>query len=136
MKKIISILIFGFLAFGALAQNNKAIAVTTTAYGNALDTVDNAESHYTNTSTVPDWNGSKTVQAQVIVKKISGTVGGTLGLYGSMDGIEWTICETATTPSDGSANYYISTSKRFAKYRIGWTGTGTMSASFRTYFLY
>ena len=137
MKKILSFLLIATLAFTAAnAQNNRAIAVTTTAYGNALDTVDNTESHYTTTSTVNEWHANKSVQAQVIVTKISGTVGGTLGLYGSMDGTNWTICETATTPSDASANYFIATTKRYYKYRVGWTGTGTMSASFRVYFLY
>ena len=130
-------MIIGLFAFTAVnAQNNKPVHVTTTAFGNYIDTVDNTESHYTTTSTVADWFANKSVQAQIIATKISGTVGGTLGLYGSMDGTNWTLCETATTPSDASANYFITTTKRYYKYRVGWTGTGTMSASFTVWFLY
>lgn len=136
MKKILSILILVAFAFTVKAQNNVSRLVTTTTYGNTLDTVTNAGVKSTTTSTVADWFANKSVQAEIIVTKISGTVGGTLGLYGSMDGTNWVICETATTPSDATANYYISTTKRYYKYKVMWTGTGTMAASMKTYFLY
>ena len=136
MKKIFSILIIACLALTAAQAQQAPKLVTTTSYGNTLDTVTNTATKVTTATKVGSWYANASVQAQVIVTKISGTVGGTLGLYGSMDGTNWTLCETATTPSDASANYFISTTKRYFYYRISWAGTGTMSASIKTYFLY
>jgi hypothetical protein len=108
-------------------------AMTTTAYGNALDTVDNTEQHVTTTSEgrVATWKTGMT--ATVAVLKISGTVGGTLALQGSMDGTNWVTIGNAATPSDASANYSFNTTVRFYYYRISYTGTGTMSASMRSH---
>lgn len=107
--------------------------MTTTAYGNTLDTVDNTEQHVTTPSDglIKHWKTG--VTATVVVKKISGTVGGTLVLQGSMDGTEWVTIGSAATVSDGSANYSFNTTVRHYYYRISWTGTGTMSASFKSY---
>lgn len=135
MKKILFLIVITAFAFSLQAQNTPRL-VTTTSYGNTLDTVVNTAAISTTASTVTDWFANKSIQAQVVVTKISGTVGGTLGLYGSMNGTNWTLTETATTPSDASANYFITTTKRYQKYKIMYTGTGTMSASIKTYFLY
>ncbi len=131
MKKIFFVLSFALLGICVNAQNNVPKTLTTTSYGNTLDTVTNTATKNTSTYTVGDWFANKSVQVQVVVTKISGTVGGSIGLYGSMDGANWTLCETVTTASDASANYYISTTKRYYKYRVSWAGTGTMSASFK-----
>lgn len=135
MKKIFSILLLSCLAFTVQAQNTPRL-VTTTTYGNTLDTVTNTAAISTTAATVGSWYASASVQAQIVVTKISGTVGGTLGLYGSMNGTNWTITETATTPSDASVNYFISTTKRYKYYKVMYTGTGTMVASLKTYLLY
>lgn len=134
MKKYLSlIIIFGLLAFTAGAQRLKPVALTTTAFGNALDTVDNTETHVTTTWGPGAWDGG--ITAQVVVTKISGTVGGTLGLHGSMNGTNWTLIGSATTPSDASANYSFNTTVGWAYYRISYAGTGTMSASMRCFIL-
>jgi hypothetical protein len=105
--------------------------MTTTAFGNALDTVDNTEQHVTTTSEgrVGTWKTG--ITGQVNVLKISGTVAGTLALQGSMDGTNWVTIGTATTPSDASANYGFNTIVRYYYYRFSWTGAGTMSASMK-----
>jgi hypothetical protein len=108
-------------------------ALTTTAFGNALDTVDNTEQHVTTPSEGLIQNWKNGVTAQVNVLKISGTVGGSLALQGSMNGTDWVTIGTATTPSDASGNYGFNSTVRWYYYRISWTGAGTMSASMRCY---
>ena len=135
MKTILSVLILISFAFCANAQNSPVL-LTTTSYSNTLDTVTNAGSKSTTAKKVGSWYYGASVSAHVIVTKISGTVGGSIGLYGSMDGTNWTICETATTATDATANYYITTTKRYGYYKVMWTGTGTMAASFKSYLLY
>ena len=138
MKKILSVLILTFCVFAAGAQsyNNNPVATVGATYGNALDTVTNAGSRSTASYTTGSWYYGKTVNAHVIVTKISGTVGGSIGLYGSMDGTNWTVTETVTTATDATNNYFISTTKRYKYYKVMWTGTGTMAASMKSYLLY
>jgi hypothetical protein len=76
---------------------------------------------------------------QVNVTKISGTVGGTISLQGSLDGTNWRALNTVdtqtalatVTAADATASYHWRLSgSPFLFYRVSWTGTGTMSASF------
>lgn len=135
MKKLL--FLFAIVAFSISVQAQSAPQLlTTTSYGNSLDTVTNAGTKSTYSKTVKNWFYGATVNAHVIVTKISGTVGGSISLQGSMDGTNWTNCETATTATDATNNYFISTTKRYYYYRVSWTGTGTMSASFKTYLLF
>jgi hypothetical protein len=131
MKKLI--IIVGLVTGLVTSSDVKAqapIQQKTTAFGSHLDTVDNTEAHVTIPYRVDTWKNG--ITAQVVVKKISGTVGGTLALEGSMDGTEWNLIGSATTPSDASANYSFNTTVRWYYYRVRYTGTGTMSASVRT----
>jgi hypothetical protein len=76
---------------------------------------------------------------QVNVTKISGTVGGTISLQGSLDGTNWKALNTAetqtalatVTATDATNVYHWRLNgSPFLYYRVSWTGTGTMSASF------
>ena len=80
-----------------------------------------------------------TTTVLVAVTKISGTVGGVITLQGSLDGTVWQALNTPNTAtalatftaSNGSANYHwVITGSPFKYYRVSWTGTGTMAASF------
>lgn len=115
------------------AQMTVPKTLTTTAFGNALDTVDNTEQHVTTPADGLIKNWKTGVTAKVVAKKISGTVGGTLVLQGSMDGTEWVTIGSGASVSDASANYSFNTTVRFYYYRISWTGTGTMSASMKCF---
>ena len=130
MKKIISILVLACVCFAAQAQTRPTL-LTTTSYGLTLDTVTNTASKVTTAFRVPKFNNG--VTAQVIVTKISGTVGGSIGLYGSMDGTNWSLIGSASTPSDASANYSFNTVVAWGYYQLKYTGTGTMSASVKSY---
>lgn len=136
MKKFL--LIAGLIALAFVpatinAQMSTPKLLTTTAFGNALDTVDNTEAHVTTASEgkISTWRTGITAQCNVL--KISGTVAGSLALQGSMDGTNFVTIGTATTPSDASGNYGFNSIVRYYYYRISWTGAGTMSASMKCY---
>lgn len=137
MKKIIVFLSFVAMCFCVETQAQtyqvKPVALTTTSYGNALDTVTNTASKVTTPFRVSNWHLG--VTAQVVVTKISGTVGGSIGLYGSMDGTNFTLIGSATTPSDASANYSFNTTAAWYYYQLKYTGTGTMSASIKPFIM-
>lgn len=76
---------------------------------------------------------------QVNVTKISGTVGGTISLLGSLDGVNFKALNTretqtalaTVTAADASSSYHWRIDgSPFLYYRVSWTGTGTMAASF------
>jgi hypothetical protein len=130
MKKIIACLsILMCLAFVATAQTDYAGYLankdTITAPGNA-------------THEVTITGAKSALSFQVNVLKISGTVAGSITIYGSVDGTNY---ETAALDSvalqDASQNYVFKhTSNNYLKYRITVTTTGTSSISERSYVLY
>lgn len=133
MKKLLILIAFSAVVGTVTAQNYGLIGppttVTTTSYNNLLDTVVNTGVKTTTPFKIKDWkNGSIW---QCVVTKISGTVGGTLQLEGSLDGTNWTLVGSATTPTDGSVNYSFNTTVHWYYQRIKYTGTGTMSASIK-----
>lgn len=103
------------------------------------DTVTNTATAYL-TNRVAVTGRGVGVTVEVIVTKISGTVGGTISLLVSNDGTNFkaiTTEETATalatyTAADASGMYSWRLNKvPYRWYRVSWTGTGTMSASFK-----
>ena len=83
--------------------------------------------------------GTGAVTIQVNVTKVSGTVGGTISLQGSLDGTNFKALNTeetqtalaTITATDASNVYHWRLSKSpFLYYRVSWTGTGTMVATF------
>ncbi len=135
MKKIffITLLSAGVLFASAQTVPLRPIAVTTTSYGNTLDTVVNTATKVTTPQRVTNFRTG--VTAQVVVTKISGTVGGSIALQGSMDGSNWNTIGSSSTPTDASANYRFNTTEGWYYYRISYAGTGTMSASFKAFIL-
>lgn len=133
MKKILFLLCLCTTVMVMQAQTFavKPVALTTTSYGIALDTVTNAGSKVTTPFRVANWHLG--VTAQVVVTKISGTVGGSIGLYGSIDGTNWSLIGSASTPTDATANYSFNTTVSWYYYQLKYTGTGTMSASIKAF---
>lgn len=83
--------------------------------------------------------GPGAVTIQVIATKVSGTVGGTITLLGSLDGTSFSALNTeetqtalaTKTATDASASYHWRLSKSpFLYYQVSWAGTGTMVATF------
>lgn len=110
-------------------------------YSLTLDTVTNTATVYLTSAINPSKDRVKTTETivQVVVTKISGTVGGTISLQGSIDGTNFKALNTAETQTalatitatDASNVYHWRLNGNpFLYYRVSWTGTGTMSASF------
>lgn len=100
------------------------------------DTVTNTGTAYLTSGRIA---GPGMVTIQVNVTKISGTVGGTISLLGSLDGTNFKALNTqetqtalaTITAADASGAYHWRLSASpFLYYRVSWTGTGTMAASF------
>ena len=121
-------------SFGAQAQIGNFLS----PYNVTKDTVTNTGTAYlTSPYVAPAAATSTTVW--IAVTKISGTVGGTISLLGSLDGTNFKAMNTVDTQTalatitaaDTSATYhYRLAGSPFLYYRVSWTGTGTMAASF------
>jgi len=103
-----------------------------------IDTVTNTGTAFVTTRRAVQERAAYTV-IQVNVTKISGTVGGTISVLGSVDGVNFVALRTietqtavaTVTAADATASYHWRiTGCPFPFYRVSYTGTGTMSASF------
>lgn len=77
--------------------------------------------------------GYEGIVIQVRGVKNTGTVGGTIGIYGSLDGTNYDLIGSAFTATDVATNvksFYI-TAPVPAYLQVRWTGTGTMNAVLR-----
>lgn len=128
---LLAVLSFGFKA-EAQIDNFKSV------YDLTLDTVTNGGTVYLQSSLIRQAPATSTV-VWVSVTKISGTVGGTLTLQGSLDGTNFKALNTPNTATalatftatDATNTYHWNISgSPFLYYRVSWTGTGTMAASF------
>lgn len=107
-------------------------------YSLTSDTVTNTATVFLTTPKISPAAATSTT-IWIAVTKISGTVGGTITLQGSLDGTNWKAMNTVDTQTalatitatDASNTYhYRLAGSPFLYYRVSWTGTGTMSASF------
>lgn len=129
MRKTIIFLLFSVCAFVANAQTpvstftNSTSAIVNAGSVNATKTVSRS---YT------------TLTIQAVVTKVSGTVGGSAILQGSLDGTNYKSigADTLTLANQTTNNHiwYLSPSKHYY-YRVVYTGTGTMNATPVTYIL-
>ena len=125
--------------FSAYVNGTKGL-VGTALYGNAttgyLDTLTNTDTTYYNVVI----KGAKTnITFQVDVLKLTGTVAGTIKVFGSANGTtyETAVATTATTITDASVNYVVSfTNNKYQKYQVQVIGSGTNTMSNRLYVLY
>lgn len=101
-----------------------------------LDTLVNTDTTY---YTVSIKGAKSNITFQVDALKISGTVAGTIKIFGSANGTtyETAVATTATTITDASVNYVVSfTSNKYQKYQVQVIGSGTNNFSNRMYLLY
>lgn len=131
MKSILIALCFLGMSLAAVAQSPAHLR--TSSFNNFLDTVANTASKTTVAWRAASWKTG--IVFEVIALKISGTVAGTIGIYGSLDGTNWVLIGSTTSASDASANYRFATTERWYYYQVKWVGSGTMSASFQAYTL-
>lgn len=125
MKKLIlfAIAFLGFALQGQILMKGSS--------GATSDTVTNAGTEYVTITT----SGNYSVMSfQFVGTKISGTVGGTVTLQSSLDGVNYTDVDASLTTADSytntnvTTNTYITTVSRpaFLYYRFKVVGTGTM----------
>lgn len=129
---IISCLIFSF--------SGNAQTFTMTSSG---DTITNAGTKACSLKVVHSY---KQVSIQCLITKISGTIGGTVTLQGTIDGTNYVTVDTATFVTEGAATYtatnvasqskvWIMNNAPYLWYKISYTGTGTMSGTLKGYLL-
>jgi len=137
MKKLILLFLVGLVAFSTIESKAQTFDLKS-VYDFTSDTVTNTGTVYLTTPVVSPAPATTTT-IWVAVTKISGTVGGTITLQGSLDGTNFKALytlNTATalptfTATDASNTYHwIITGSPMRYYRVSWTGTGTMAASF------
>lgn len=129
MKKIFLALMM-LIAIGANAQS-KVVMLKSTTTSKTLDTVTNSGTRIQRLQ-IPAYNDVITVQPTFT--KISGTLGGTVTLMGSVDnvgysaiGSAYTVTDTATQTASFSVN-----PSTYQYYQVRWVGTGTMAGYFST----
>lgn len=135
MKRIVLMLV----ATVALVTAHAQVADFKSVYNLTSDTVINTATQYLQSPALSS-AAATTTTVWVGVTKISGTVGGTITLQGSLDGTNWkavntvgtqTAMATITATDANNTYHWILQGSPFQFYRVSWTGTGTMSASIR-----
>jgi hypothetical protein len=146
MKRLILTLIAGTLLVTALVFNTAAQTPTVktllSTYSLTSDTVSNTATAFL---TAQSLTKGESTTIKFVATKISGTVAGTVTLLGSLDGTNYkalTVAEGTTalptyTATDVASQNFIWQVLRspYKYYRVSWTGSGTMSASFKAYLL-
>lgn len=141
MKKLIFSGLFAIISFFALSQSTYTYDLKS-PYTATSDTVVNGATAFL-TSPVITYVGLGIVAVQLEVIEISGTTGGTITLQGSLDdtGDDFSALlagETSTAIPTKTATD-VTTTQTFLfkvlnshcrRYRLSYTGTGTMSARF------
>lgn len=104
------------------------------------DTVTNGGTAYL---TVQNIGSAEYTGFQVNCTEISGTTAGTITLLGSLDGTNFKAIPTVDTQTSITTATALDVASQtfvwriagnpFRYYRVSWTGTGTMSASFTAY---
>jgi len=135
-----SMILFMVLALGVLTSNAQEVFRQPLGPASAKLTLDTVTNAATNFLTSPRATGSNNlITVQVDVLKISGTVAGVITLQGSLDGITYkaitlenaqTVLPTITATDANNTYHFRLSSNPFLFYRVSWTGTGTMAASF------
>lgn len=132
MKKILFLCLLTILATAFISPQLQAqTPVNLISTGNSLatDTVTNAG---VKTLISPTLGYATSITIQVDITKISGTLGGSLTAVVSNDGITYYAIGSAYTVTDvASQGTTFTPTLGFRYYGVRWTGTGTMSGSFK-----
>lgn len=129
-----------FMSPTANAQDNSGYFLSSATHA-ALDTCTNAGT-VTQSKAITGWQDFITVTCQVT--KTSGTLGGTLVMYGSTQASSpdiWVQVDSAhtytVTNTAGSKVYVFEIdASKFQYYKVVWTGTGTMVGTIKTHALW
>ncbi|MDF2189289.1 hypothetical protein [Paraflavitalea sp. CAU 1676] len=133
MKKSIAFLgaalLLSSMGFTASAQNSVAMPLV------AGDTIANAG---TVSKEFPVTGNYSLANAQVVITKINGTVAGTTKLQGTLNGTNWVDIGSAYTNTDvatQSTAFQITGGVTWSRLRVLSTGSGTMNAQVKVWYL-
>lgn len=137
MKKFILFSLFASMIFAAMPTKTKAQTASTFRFAR---TATNSTSRFFNTT--PDTvtlylpGYYKTVAFQPVVTKDSGTVTGTVIIYGSIDGINFQSTGDTLTLANQTTNtaFFSHTDPYWVYYRARAIGSGTMAAKLQVYY--
>lgn len=139
MKKIIGLIALTLcMAISGYAQSpNGSFTGSTVPYVTTSDVVTNTGADTFKYKAV---GYMRSVTFQVNITKTSGTLGGTVKVFGSADGgSNYVQLNSSYTVTDGNQNYsYVINSGQgnpYTNYWVVWTGTGTMAGSWQGYLL-
>jgi hypothetical protein len=115
MKKFLIILsmVVG-VAFSATAQYATLMPLK------VGDTISTSSSRDTVTKVITATAGYSALGIQVVTTKVSGTVAGKAYLYGSLDGINYTLTDSSAAFADQTTNtaFFIKTTTPYVYYRV------------------
>lgn len=99
----------------------------------------------TKTATLQVKESYQSVSIQAVITKISGTVAGTVTLQGTIDGTNYVTVDTGAVLSKhvtftatnvaSQSTVFIVQGSPYLKYRVSYTGSGTMAAKMSAYLL-
>lgn len=144
MKKLISILLFAFVASASFGQSY-LVDMKNALGGGVINSDTVVNTGVATVQTVPKIAGDGAVTVVMTLVKISGTVAGSVILQGSVDNTNWLSVNTegtqtaitAVTATDVATQRFSIhlKSNPFLYYRLQWTGAGTMSATIAAKFM-
>lgn len=118
-----------FISLVSLVTTSVAQSNVSTMTGSGATVTNTGSQSMTQTVTLAHRN----VSVEVVVTKVSGTVGGKAKLYGSVDGTNYvdlsTVDSLALTNTTTNKYIWVLTSADYKSYKVTVTGTGTMSAT-------
>lgn len=129
MKKLLTLCLLAFVAIAVNAQ-----------FGSAALNADT--SHWiintgTSTKYIKASAGYNAMGMQFVVTKVSGTMAGTIKVYGSLDGSHYTLTATADSMNIAESNLHkiikFDTTP-YVYYKVVATGSGTMAATWKLYY--
>ncbi len=140
MKNLL--LLFAAVIFMAVSSNAQTFQMT-----GAYTTGDTVTNTATKACSLKVVHSYKQISIQADITKIDGTVGGTLTLYGTVDGTNYVAVDTciyvhamastytATNTSGTQSKIWIMNNNPYLWYKLSYTGTGTMRAILKGYLL-
>lgn len=130
MKKNILSILVALIAFVQI--NAQTATLMPLVAGDTVVNTATVNKSFTSTGTY------SAVGVQAIVNKVSGTVAGTATFQGSLNNVNWENIGTAFTLTDVATQSKVFTQtggSPFVYYRVMFTGSGTMSAQVRLYYV-
>lgn len=128
MKSIFALCAFVLLSLAAQAQTYPLTSST----GYSVDTVTNTG---VKTQKISVKSYAPAGLIQVVVDKISGTVGGKVLLFGSVDGTNYVQIKTDSLVAGNvttQTKIFDVSPVKYPFYQVSYTGTGTMAAKLRS----